>query len=67
MPGRAGPWVIGAVVIAAALLFGGLNAGAVEVDLFTDVPRDLVLVVQAAVLLFVVAADELFRRVLSRR
>jgi simple sugar transport system permease protein len=52
-------------VIAAALLFGVLNAGAVEVDLFTDVPRDLVLVVQAAVLLFVVAADELFRRVLS--
>ena len=50
-------------VVAAALLFGALNAGAVEVDLFTEVPREIVLVVQAAILLFVVAADEIARRV----
>ena len=53
-------------VVAAALLFGVLNAGALEVDLFTEVPRELVLVVQAAILLFVVAADEILRRALAR-
>jgi len=53
-------------VLAAAFLFGVLNAGALEVDLFTEVPRELALVVQAAILLFVVAADEVLRRVLSR-
>lgn len=53
-------------VVAAALLFGVLNAGAVEVDLFTEVPREIVLVVQAAILLFVVAADEITRRALLR-
>jgi len=53
-------------VVAAALLFGVLGAGAVEVDLFTAVPRELVLVVQAAILLFVVAADEVTHRILLR-
>lgn len=53
-------------VVAAALLFGVLGAGAVEVDLFTDVPRELVLVVQASILLFVVAADEITRRLFLR-
>jgi simple sugar transport system permease protein len=53
-------------VLAAALLFGVLNAGALEVDLFTEVPRELVLVIEAAILLFVVAADGLSRRVLGR-
>jgi len=53
-------------VLASALLFGVLNAGAVEVDLFTEVPREIVLVVQAAILLFVVAADEITRRALLR-
>jgi simple sugar transport system permease protein len=48
-------------VIAAALLFGALSAGALEIDLFTEVPRELMLVVQAAILLLVVAGDELFR------
>jgi simple sugar transport system permease protein len=54
-------------VVAAALLFGGLSAGAVEIDLFTSVPREVVLVVQAGILLFVVAADEVARRFLRRR
>ncbi len=53
-------------VVAAAFLFGVLGAGAVEVDLFTDVPREIILVAQAAILLFVVAADEIVHRVLRR-
>ena len=35
-------------------------------DLFTEVPREVVLVVQAGILLFVVAAEELVRRVHRR-
>jgi simple sugar transport system permease protein len=54
-------------VVAAAFLFGVLGAGAVELDLSTEVPRELVLVVQAALLLFVVAADEGARRWLRAR
>jgi len=53
-------------VVAAALLFGALNAGAVEIDLFTEVPREIMLVVQAGILLFVVAGDEIARRLLGR-
>lgn len=53
-------------VIAAALLFGALNAGAVEIDLFTEVPREIVLVVQAGILLFVVAAEEIAHRLAGR-
>jgi simple sugar transport system permease protein len=53
-------------VIAAALLFGALNAGAVEIDLFTEIPREIVLVVQAGILLFVVAAEELVHRMTGR-
>lgn len=54
-------------VIAAALLFGALSAGAVEIDLFTEVPREIVLVVQAGILLFVVAGEELAHRLAGRR
>ncbi len=54
-------------VVAAALLFGVLSAGALEIDLFTEVPRELMLVVQAAILLLVVAGDGLFRAWLSGR
>ncbi len=60
--GRARP----AGVVAAALLFGVLNAGAVEIDLFTEVPREVILVMQAGILLFVVAADEIARRIRRR-
>ncbi|MDP6528313.1 MAG: ABC transporter permease [Gemmatimonadota bacterium] len=54
-------------VVAAALLFGVLNAGAVEIDLFTGIPQELMLVVQAGILLFVVAGDEVSRRLIARR
>jgi simple sugar transport system permease protein len=48
-------------VLAAAVLFGALNAGAVELDISTGIPRELVLVVQAAILLVATAGDELLR------
>jgi simple sugar transport system permease protein len=48
-------------VVAAALLFGALNAAAVELDLSTPIPRELVLVVQAGILLFATAGDGLLR------
>jgi simple sugar transport system permease protein len=50
-------------VLGAALLFGALNAGAVELDLSTRIPRELVLVVQAGILLFATAGDDFLRRV----
>ena len=54
-------------VVGAALLFGILNSGALEIDLFTQVPREIVLVVQAGILLFVVAGDEVIRRLVTGR
>ena len=59
--------LIAALIVAAALLFGALSAGALEIDLFTEVPRELMLVVQAAILLLVVAGDGLFRAWLTGR
>jgi ABC-type uncharacterized transport system permease subunit len=50
-------------VLGAALLFGALGAGAVEIDVATEVPREVVLVVQAGILLFLVGSDEMVRRV----
>jgi len=54
-------------VLLAALLFGFLNTGALEIDIFTEVPRELVMVMQAMVILFVVAASELASRRAKRR
>ncbi len=49
-------------VLVAALLFGGLMRGGLFVDIFTErVSKDLVLVLQALVILFV-AAEALFER-----
>ena len=50
-------------VLLAALLFGVLNTGALEVDIFTDVPRELIWVLQAVTIILVVVGNE----VLSRR
>jgi len=53
-------------VLLAALLFGALIRGGLFVDIFTDrVSKDLVLVLQAVVILFV-AAEALFRDSLGR-
>jgi ABC-type uncharacterized transport system permease subunit len=49
-------------MLLAALLIGTLSAGAIEIDLFTRVPRDIIWIVQAVILLFVVAGDRLFTR-----
>ena len=54
-------------VLLAALLFGFLNTGALEIDIFTEVPRELVMVMQAMVILFVVAASEFAARRARRR
>lgn len=61
--GRATPFG----VVVAALLFGAISAAALEIDLFTDVPREVALVVQAAILLFVVAGDDLLARIRGAR
>jgi len=49
-------------VLLAALLFGVLNTGALEIDVFTDVPRELILVIQAVTIVLVVVANEIVRR-----
>jgi ABC-type uncharacterized transport system permease subunit len=54
-------------VILAAVLFGILNTGALEVDIFTDIPRELVMVLQAVIIICVVAGDQVFRRWAGRR
>ena len=42
-------------VVAAGLLFGGLNAGAVQMQVETQIPVDIVIVIQALIILFVAA------------
>ncbi len=54
-------------VLFAALLFGILNTGALEVDIFTDVPRELILVVQAVTIILVVVGNEVVTRRLAGR
>jgi simple sugar transport system permease protein len=54
-------------VLLAALFFGALTRGSLFVDIFTEkVSKDLVLVLQALVILFV-AAEALFRRRFGRK
>jgi ABC-type uncharacterized transport system permease subunit len=53
-------------VLLAALLFGVLNTGALEVDVFTDVPRELILVLQAITIILVVVVTEVFARKFGR-
>ena len=49
--GRSNPWG----VLGAGLLFGGLNAGAVRMQAETQIPVDIVIVIQALIILFVAA------------
>lgn len=53
-------------VVAAALLFGGLRAGAVQMQAATSTPVDLVQVIEALVILFV-AAPALIREIFRLR
>jgi simple sugar transport system permease protein len=48
-------------VVAAALLFGGLRAGAAKMQFDTQVPGEIIAVIQGLILLFV-AADAIIRR-----
>ena len=54
-------------IVLAALLFGFLNTGALEIDIFTDVPRELIVVLQALIILFVVSIGEMAARRRRRR
>jgi ABC-type uncharacterized transport system permease subunit len=54
-------------VVLAAVLFGVLSAGALEVDIFTDIPRELVMVLQAVIIICVVVGDQVFHRLVGRR
>ncbi len=54
-------------VVIAAVVFGILNTGALEVDIFTDIPRELVMVLQAVIIICVVVGDQVFRRWAGRR
>lgn len=54
-------------VLFAALLFGVLNTGALEVDVFTDVPRELILVLQAVTIILVVVGNKILMRKLESR
>ena len=49
-------------VLLASLLFGVLNTGALEIDVFTDVPRELIQVVQAVTIILVVVGNEVVAR-----
>jgi len=54
-------------VLLAALFFGALTRGGLFVDIFTEkVSKDLVLILQGLVILFV-AAEALFRRRLGKK
>jgi ABC-type uncharacterized transport system permease subunit len=53
-------------VIGAALLFGGLRAGATRMQFNTQVPGEIISVIQALILLFV-AADVIVRRIYRLR
>jgi general nucleoside transport system permease protein len=53
-------------VVAAALLFGALRAGATRMQFLTQVPVDIISVIQALILLFV-AADAIVRRLYRLR
>lgn len=63
--GRGNPW--GALL--AALLFGALSAGGMSMQLFANIPNDLMTVVQGLVILFVAAptAVVFIRRMVRRR
>ena len=53
-------------VLLAALLFGFLVQGGAELDFLTDIPRELIVVIQALVILFTGALDNMVRMPLER-
>jgi len=53
-------------VVAAAFLFGALQNGAVEIDMMTMFPRELILVLQALII-FLVSSGPMIAELVSRR
>jgi simple sugar transport system permease protein len=53
-------------VVLAALLFGILDQGGLAIDVSTKVPREIVLVLKAVILVFVVVSTEITKRILKR-
>jgi simple sugar transport system permease protein len=53
-------------VLLAALLFGFLYQGGAELALWTSIPRELIIVIQALVILFTGALDNMVRMPLER-
>ncbi|MGH1447305.1 MAG: ABC transporter permease [Cognatishimia sp.] len=53
-------------ILMAALLFGFLNQGGAELALWTSIPRELIVVIQALVILFTGALDNMVRMPLER-
>jgi ABC-type uncharacterized transport system permease subunit len=52
-------------VVVAALLFGILDHGGLAIDVSTRVPREIVLVIKAAILIFVVVSGEITKRLIK--
>ena len=44
-------------VLFAALLFGGLNKGALDIEILTNVPRELFLIIQGVLILLLICAE----------
>jgi general nucleoside transport system permease protein len=56
-------------VVLAAILFGILSYGGALVNIFTagSIPRELIMVIQAVIVILVVVADEIVKRLIIRR
>ncbi len=56
-------------VVLAAILFGILSYGGALVNIFTagSIPRELIIVIQAVIVILVVVADEIVKRLITRR
>ena len=52
-------------VVLAALLFGILDQGGLAIDVSTKVPREIVLVLKAVILIFVVVSTEITKRMMK--
>lgn len=56
-------------VVLSAILFGILNYGGAIVNIFTEgrIPRELIMVLQAVIVIFVVISDEIVKRLIHQR
>ena len=59
-------WVTTGLLFLAAILFGFLYQGGAELSLWTNIPRELIIVIQALVILFTGALDNMVRLPLER-